>query len=339
MAQTSVFMGREMENASTFLGKSLGSVVPEDEFLHVPKTDHYAESETFYYGFCIPEEQINAEIYIWFHPSLKSMSAGVLLWKGIKRTTSAAEYVNYFQFLPMPESGVGEFTVEAIGMSVKVVKPLESVFISLKDPDQDVSFQLTSTAIMPPAVRPDSCHFTQAMRTTGELTLYGERFAIDSFFSRDHSWGHTRTEQRRCTPPLSWTAGVINENLAFHSLAFDDPGLKPSWLDGYSGITSENNLVWGYLFRDGKTLPLKRASQLTHRDEDGISVSAVALRLVDIENNVLDLEGTVQARLPWNVWQNNLVVFGQIKWTCRDGVGYGDVMDNLFSDFPYRFMK
>ena len=337
MSKSSTFFGREMKKGDSFVGKPLGIVKPEDELLHPPGSDHYAGSETSYYGFSIPEAKINAEIYIWFHPNLRVLSAGVFIWRGMKATTSAAEYVNYFGFLPFPTDGIASYRIEEIGLSIKVVEALHSIEIEMEDADQSTQFSLMCTAIMPPAVRPDGCHFTQAMKTAGELTLHGDRFTIDGFFSRDRSWGHPREETRRNTAPLSWSVGVINEHLAFHSLAFDDPALKPTWLGAYPEVTPGNNLIWGYIFRDGVTTPLSEARQLTHRDKDGISVSSVDLELVDTEGNALVLVGEVQARLPWNVWQNNNVVFAQTRWTCSDGIGYGDVMDNLFSDFTYRF--
>ena len=82
-------------------------------------------------------------------------------------------------------------------------------------------------------MRPGGFHFTQAMKVTGDLDLYGEKMKIDSFFSRDRSWGQERREDPMPLPALSWMVGVFDKDFAFHALALDDPASKPEWTDAW----------------------------------------------------------------------------------------------------------
>ena len=77
-------------STSGLAGARFAPVRPEDEFLHpVPPGAGYAHTETSYWGFCVPERRLMAEIYIWFHPVLGTMSAGILIFTG-KRASSLA---------------------------------------------------------------------------------------------------------------------------------------------------------------------------------------------------------------------------------------------------------
>ena len=156
-------------------GQALGHAVPDDEFLHPPAASgHYSSTETSYFGFSIPERNVNGEFYIWFHPVLKVISASVYIWTGIKRSTLAGDYINHFHYLPWPANGIADYAIDALNLRIRVIEPLKSVHIAFEDKARGVSLSIRQDAIMPPGVRPGGFHFTQAMKTSGELNLYGD---------------------------------------------------------------------------------------------------------------------------------------------------------------------
>lgn len=321
-------------------GLPLGNAGPEDEFLHAPAASgHYSSTETSYFGFAIPERGLNAEIYIWFHPVLKVMSAGVYVWTGIKSSSLACEYVNHHHYLPWPEQGIADYGIDALNLRIKVIEPLRSVQIDYEDRARGVAFSLRQDAIMPPGVRPGGYHFTQAMRTQGWLDLYGERLTIDGYFSRDRSWGQERREDPMPLPPLSWLVGVFGDDFAFHLLAHDDPARKPEWTAAYPGVKPGHNLFWGYLWKDGRLTPLLRVRKLTTREADGLSPRALDMEIEDSDGRCLALRGEVQARVPWQTWQNMNTYFCQMRWECDGRIGYGDLQDVQFNDFVRRFAR
>ena len=321
-------------------GLPLGSCSAEDELLHpAAPSGHYSATETSYFGFSVPERRLNGEIYVWFHPVLKVMSASVYIWTGMKASTLACEYISHQHFLPFPSHDIADYTIEPVGLHIRVIEPLRSVQIDLDDRARDVSFCCRQDAIMPPGGRPGGYHFTQAMRTTGWLNLYGERIEINGYFSRDRSWGKERREDPLPLPPLSWMVGVFDESFAFHALAHDDPGLSPEWASAFPSVSAAQAFAWGYLWKDGELTSVARASKLTRRDLNGLAPTAVELELEDVKGRRLSIQGTVQARMPWQTWQNMNTFFCQTRWDCDSRTGYGDLQDVQFNDFTRRFAR
>lgn len=323
--------------ADSIASKPHGTVTTQDEFLHKPApSGSYTATETSYFGFSIPEQRLNAEIYIWFHPVLKMMSGSIYIWRGMKTSTLSCEYVNDYRYLPFPEADIGDYQIREMGLKVKVLEPLKSIRIELADPEQDVSFDIQFDAIMPPGVRPGSFHFTQAMKTTGTLNLRGERFPVNSFFSRDRSWGQERSEKGLKIPPFSWSVGVLDETFAFHAMGFDSPELNPVWKGRYP-IEPGSNLSWGYIYRDGKTFPVTAMRQHTEYEADGLSPRTIELHLTDSGGEALELWGFVTARMPWQAWQQISAWMCQVRWETNRGTAWGELQEMQYSDFIRHF--
>ena len=320
-------------------GQPLGTAVAADEFLHPPAASgHYSATETSYFGFNVPEHALNGEIYVWFHPVLRVMSASVYIWRGFRASTLSCDYVNHFHYLPYPAHDIDDYAIDELGLRVRVLEPLRAVQIEFEDAQRDVRFSLLSRAIMPPAVRPGGFHFTQAMRTTGLLELHGTRYIIDGWFSRDRSWGQERRETSRRIPPFTWMVGVVDDRFAFHALAFDAVDSRPPWLSRYP-MQGQDNLVWGYAWRDGGIRPLVSAWKSTRRAADGVSPAGFSLVLRDTAGESYEIEGEVRARMPWQTWQNMNVYFCQTRWESALGVGWGDAQDIQQNDFVHHYLR
>lgn len=336
-----LFAGHRMGAAAGgMVGQALRSAGPQDELLHPPAASgHYSSSETSYFGFNIPEKALNGEIYVWFHPVLRVMSASVYIWRGLKSSTLSCEYVNHYHFLPWPQNDIADYVIDGLNLHIKVLEPMKSILIEFADKARNVSFVCRQDAIMPSALRPDGYHFTQAMKTTGELNLYGERFVIDGFFSRDRSWGQERRETPQPLPPLSWMVGVFDANFAFHVMAHDDPALGPEWAQRFPNMTSGKHLYWGYIYQDGETTPVKAARKLTHREPDGLAPRCIEMEIEDARSRQFSIRGFIQARMPWQTWQNMNTFFCQTRWECQGKVGWGDTQDVQFNEFTHAFAR
>lgn len=320
-------------------GARFAAVAPEDEFLHpVPPGAPYATTETSYWGFCVPAQRLMAEIYIWFHPALGTMSAGILLFRGKQPSSLAADFVHHHHFLPMPAQ-IADYTIDAIGLSIQVVEPLKCIRMRCQDPERELSFDVTFTAAMPPIGRPNGHHLVQLMRTVGDLNLFGEHIPIDGYFTRDRSWGAERHETPRDVPPITWMTGNVDGDLAFHLVAFDDPALGPDWLDHYEQPAAGQNLMWGFLRRNGVTTSVRAARKLTHRERDGVTPRAFDLEIVDENGVVLPLHGVVTARAPWATWQNVVVHYCLTRWEIDGRVGWGDCQDIQYNRYVHEFTR
>jgi hypothetical protein len=320
-------------------GSRFARVTPADEFLHAIAPDAgYASTETSYWGFCVPERNLMAEIYIWYHPALRTMSAGILLWRGMRRSSLESEYVHHHHFLPMP-ADIARYTIAPLGLEIEVLEPLQRARMRCRDPERDVGFDLTWTGVLPPIGRPNGHHFVQPMHCVGQLELYGERIAVDGHFMRDRSWGAERHETPRDLPPITWMTGIVDATCSFHLVAFDDPARGPEWAGHYASPLPGQNLMWGYLHQDGKTTSLRVARKLTLRESDGVTPRGFELGLVDDDGRTLDLNGTITARVPWATWQNVVVHYSLTRWEIGGRTAWGDCQDIHYNRYVHEFTR
>jgi hypothetical protein len=315
--------------------KYFGCEVPGFEKLRKPwpESAPFDLVETSYYGFSIPEENIHCEIYHWAHPKFGVTSGGVMIFRGKKSRAIDADYTNYINFQPLPDD-ITDCTYTD-GLAIKMVGPSEFVF-SYNDSEANTSFEFTAKGIMPPAFRPTGGHITQAMRTTGTLTLRGQRYDFDSYFTRDRSWGDPRAERRLDIPPIGWHVGAFGDDLAFHVCSFDSANWNPVISEKYPGLAEGKHHIWGYIWKNGKTLGVKTCEKVTRHGPDGLAPDIVELKIIDEYDAVYSLHGTITCALPINVFQNmSSFHFCLTRWVM-DGesrVGWGDTQQAVYQDF------
>jgi len=330
--------GTFIPTSAPLAGQPFSTIEAQDEYLHAASaTGHFAATETSYFGFSVPDACLNGEVYVWFHPRLQVMSASVYIWTGNRSSTLACEYVNHYHYLPFPSGDIDHYSIDPIGLEIRVVEPLKTIDLRFEDIERAVSFDLTLDAIMPPAGRPGGFHFTQAMKARGQLNLFGKTYEIDGFSSRDRSWGQDRHETARIGPPLDWMVGVFGKDLAFHVLSYEDPKRTPQWVSRYGADDNAKPFVWGYLHKEGRTLPVTSCSSIVAREADGLTPSKVQMLIEDSEGSSYEIKGNVNARMPWQTWQNMNVHFCQMRWECDGRVGWGDLQDIQNNDFVYNF--
>jgi hypothetical protein len=286
-----------------------------DEFLHEsPPSYDPTLSETSYLGFNIPEMGINCEIYHWFHPSLRVMSGGIMIWRGNHTFAPQADYFDYRNYLPYPENDIADITYPT-GVRVQVVTPLQELHVDFTSPDATTWLDLTCRAIMPPARRADGTHFAQAVRCTGELVLAGEAHRIDGHFTRDRSWSSPRPEDPHPIQPMTWGAAVFGDDLALHFVGPDSNDLD------------ETAMRWGYAWRNSEIHELTRMRKVTRRGPDGITPIGVAIDLEDATGYIYHLVGESRAVLPVPFWPNMLTLISQMHYRLDGRSGYGDYQD------------
>jgi hypothetical protein len=345
-----------MWKQSSYTGNAVefATVLPADDYLHPVAADaHFTSVETYLCGFNIPQEDINCNIYLLWHPLLRTLSMHCFVYRGARMLPHqlAADYFVDQQFLPMgPISNPGDrefhFNMGSCAVHIQIVKPLDEMRIEIDDPQRDFSLHLQYRAAMPPVGRPGGHHFTQLMKTSGALTLDDRKYAIDGFYMRDRSWGYQRPEQPERTPPYRWITGWFGDGCGF-VLAWIDTGLLdaeefgPHWnqlvggKDGAGenkwesgGLTPSLNLRSGWFAVNGKPRPVVRLDVRTLlADDSKLLVKGIELEIEDAAGDIHHVSGETTSMIPKMYWQTMLTYMHAMKLRCGDRSGNGDLMD------------
>lgn len=302
------------EAPSTF-----GVVTDQDEYLHGDGPDGDSLTETWYWGFNVPEARINCYAYCWVHPNLGVVSAGLFIYQGIKAQHLAAELFDMPAFLSAGIVGDGADIKVPNGLRLQVIDPLRHIHMTYSDPVRDTRVDVHLTAVDEPVVRANSRHFEQVMRSRGTLVLRGERHDVDSFHVRDRSWGELRPEGHNPGPPYNWVTGVLDDGAEAFNVGSIDETFKDGWIR-----------------RDGRTIRLVHASKRVEREPGTLRPTRIALEMHDAEDGVHYVTGLIVAGLPWGGWHNTICHLGLVRWELDGRVGWGDSMDVQWNDYVWR---
>lgn len=338
------------------------TVLPEDDSLHPVGHDaHYTSIETNLYGFNIPGENINCNIYLLWHPALKTMSMHLFVFRGerILGHQLESDYIVDYQYLPAVEDN-RDFTLQlgTCTARLRINTPLDDITIDVEDKPRNFSLNLKYRAAMAPVGRPGGKHFTQLMKTSGDLVLDGRHYPIDGYYMRDRSWSYTRPEQPERTPPYRWITGWDEPGTGTgFVVAWMDTSLiegeefGPNWnkvvggVDGTGqnkwesgGPTPSLNLRSGWVSVDGQPRPVVDLDVRTLQDDQNrMMVRAIEITMIDDQGDSHKVTGELVSLIPKMYWQTMLVHMHMIKLTYvgPDGVvkhGHGDLMDTYSSD-------
>lgn len=351
-----------MWKASRYQGAAVpfAPITPADEYLHSATAEpHFTDIETNLYGFNIPEADIQSNIYVLWHPLLRTMSIQVFVYRG-RRTLPhqlAADYYQEHQYLPaVTDNADWRVQMGSCSVHMQILQPLDQILIEIEDPKRRFALRLRYDAAMPPVGRPGGKHFTQLMKTSGELTLNGEHYRIDGYYVRDRSWGYRRPEEAECTPPYRWMTGWFGADCGF-VVAWMDTGLLESpefgpdwnrlvagpeasgankWESG--GKTPSLNLRSGWFAVEGTARPIIRMQVRTLCAEPSqLQVKAIELELEDDRGEIHGIRGNVLSLIPKLYWQNLLVYMHCVQLTYSERSGHGDLMDTYSNYHISRF--
>ncbi len=307
--------------------RGFGHCRPEDDYLHTEGHPVGASAtETYFFGFHVPEHRLHGTIYLWAHPNLKVLTGGVMIGTGFQPCSLAADYFNIHAYLALdehvdPVSGL----ISLPGpLRVQPVKPFEQWRITLDDRTADTSFDLSFTAAMPPAVRADDKHFDQNMHVVGDLVLRGARIEVDCYEIRDRSWHNLRPETPLPTSPYNWLTLARGADFAMNLSLFDDLSLLPS-AQGVLQVPAPA-LQDGWVYRDGA---LRRIVECAKRTERTSALRPMhhQIRAVDDEGRIYEIAGEIIAGNTWNGWPNQIWHRCLTRWTCNGLELWGDTQE------------
>jgi hypothetical protein len=318
--------------------RGVGPITPKDDLLHPDSfkgvTDDTA-TETQYFGFSIPEENIHALTYMWWHPNLKVCSGGIYVFKGFKNQFIDAEICDWHTY--MSDKAIANDLHEfrfVNGYGVKVLEPNKRFHITYDNDLRKNSVDLQVEAVQPGVMWADGKHFEQTMKVRGSLVIKGKSYKVDCYTVRDRSWGKPRPEFLTAMPPVSWMVCTFNDNFSFNCTMFDQARnnpLLPSSLS--SAMPDDKTLVGGWVIHDGKVGGLVKAEKRVTRAPGTMISTGIDLSFVDEHDREFTMRASAIASCPQQPTHNVLVRINLMRWECNGLVGYGDNQENFWSDY------
>ena len=314
-----------------------GTCVDADDYFH-PRDIHppgASVTETYYFGFSVPEERVFAFIYLWLHPNLNVLSGGVLLYQGRKRHFLAADYHNWYDFLDTSHiNGDNGSVTLPNGLVVKINKPFHEHELRFEDKQAETRFHIIQRAAMPAAVRGGNKHFEQNMKVEGELVLRGKRYRVDCYCIRDRSWAEHRPEESLPVPPYSWVT-LGGDGFAMNMGGFDDMSQYPD----HPGITVPAKLFAdGWVYRDGVLTRLVSGTRKTLRDDDLVPLRH-EIEATDKSGRHYTLRAETVGGSPVGGWKNIVMQQTLMRWNVNGADYWGESQDVHWHEFERQFRK
>ncbi len=275
-------------------------VIQANDELRHPHTDHRQWRESMWFCFQDPEQQIGSAIYYSYRPNADPPSASfsVYVARGIAAQPNAPLYHLEFD-LPIPDEDWDDLHVGDVA-HYRRLDDLNRWAISIRDGDRfnaDIEASFYAGAWhyadnlheTPRYLAADRYH--RPWQATGEMTLDGERLAIDTTGDSDHSWG-----PRRWRPLFKskYIAGQCGTDFAFQIM---------------SALSADGGVVpYGFVW-DGRRMSPITGLEITptYGADDGVQ-TAIVMNIVDDESRLTRVEGTTFCTYPGDfgqVWNND----------------------------------
>ncbi|MBB3748834.1 hypothetical protein FHT44_001295 [Mycolicibacterium sp. BK634] len=290
-----------------------------DEVFHAP-TDNPHWGESGWFGFNIPERNLNGFVYYFHDARTGTSGGGPALWD--PSGEEIYDCLFYDWRWHQPPTGPLEFSDFTLPNSLRheVVEPLHRYRLSYSQPG--LEFELDWTGLMPPhefgTVRDPAIptHFDQPGHMQGTLVLNGEQLTVDCLAMRDRTWGPHVHEQPRSGDYL-WA--IASPESHWHSIAINvgEPGVDIA--------------VGGYLARDGKVGEIVKGERRVTQRSDGAPVR-VTFDAQDDLGRELHAVGQVRTALRWMGWPGRLTYWTLTEWTWDNQTGFGENQEFIARD-------
>ena len=325
-----------------YLSKSDGFAAfsEADELLH-PETNANEPgdslTETQFLGFSIPEDNIHGLGYLWHHPNLGVVTGGAWVFQGIKQHILTCELfdINAYMSDRVLANDLHDYRLSN-GYGVKVVEPLKKLQMTYNDPALKNVIDIEFSAIQQPVMFGSGMHFEQGMYASGELTLRGRHYSVNSMGIRDRSWGQLRPEDAMNLPPVGWLTGVFNEDFMFNVSAFDNPEADPEWLGEYE-LPGEAVLKGGWVYKNGTVREIVAVTKRTAHNPVTLYPDNIEMEITDSSGETFNITGKVMAACAWAAWPKFTFVVSMARWECNGLVGHGEAQEAQWPEFVRKF--
>jgi hypothetical protein len=309
-----------------------------DSGFHERDTQDRTWAETTVLLFSNPEHGILGNAYVLARPNLGVAISAVIVGQGLCRQFYEVDFLDPQMHLPCPDDFT-DYRLEN-GLDVTVTKPPTDYHVTYEHAGGNCSFDLTFRGLMQPfdALDPahnpmlgdatfeglgdqwSNGHFELLGHVTGDLTLRGKNYKIDSYEGMDHSWGPRKEEGKRA---VGWIPISFGEDFGMHvvmALGMNGPEV------------TYDALRFGYVLDKGEVYGLVDAKVETRR-VDMLPVSTM-VSATDSRGQTHTFYGEAIASHPFQQFNPCSMAYQTLyRYHRGDQLGYGVGTDVFGVDF------
>lgn len=287
-----------------------------DDRFHFDELDRdWWSTETAWFSFAHPERRLGGWLYTLARPTIGTVAGGAWVWDDSAHLPWEVLYSANYTALELPrDQDLNDISLPT-GVSIRVIEPCMSYALGYSDASR-LQAALRFEGVMPPEPLTStgstfgrSHHFDQIGRVSGEIVLHGETIPIDCLAVRDRTWGRRREDRPRQAAYVTGVATAQHGFLAVTNVEAD-----------------RNPVAYGFLHRDGRTLPLTQGERRVERDRENGWVTRVEIQAHDTEGRTLHALGEPLSRIVINR-HTFIDINSLIRWEINGEGGHGEDQD------------
>lgn len=309
-------------------------ITAEDFKFHPRDPKDRTWTETLFVIFSIPEEAISGSVYTLTRPNMGVCHSSIEIHKGICFHPWQIHHTDSQMHLPCPEN-FDDYTLEN-GLSFKAFNARDSRF-SYQSIDGNCAFDISYQSICDPYDSHDPTdntlmardhgankvagydgwnngHMEGMGRTTGELTLRGKTYRIDSIDGMNKSWGPRPDWGQKGATWLHISLGEDFGVFLVLGLEFDQKEIV------------YGPFKFGFISINGKRRGIASASMIAQRRD--MNVTCAVVRFTDDQGQSYEAVGATIAGAPWYSFNPASAAYQTLmRFECNGRVGYSHIAD------------
>ncbi len=289
---------------------------PDDDALHTHQlSDQWWETETAWFSFHNAERRLGGWLYTMVRPNIGTVAGGAWVWDDTASLPWDVLYSANYSALQLPPGADLRDVTLPTGVSIRAVEPTMVYDLGYEDGDR-LRVRLRFEGVMPPepltavgSTFGAAHHFDQLGRVTGHIVLHGEHIEIDCLAVRDRTWGRRPENRPR---QGAYVTGAASPGHAFLAVTNSRGGV--------------DEIAYGFLRRDGTTVPLANGARTVTRNHEHGQVERVELRAIDVAGRTLHAVGQPVSRIIINR-HTFIDINSLVRWEIDGEAGWGEDQD------------
>lgn len=287
----------------------------DDHFHFEEMGDDWWATETAWFSFHHPERRLGGWFYTMVRPNIGTVAGGAWIWDHRAHLPWEVLYSANYSTQQLPTViDLADCSLPN-GVSIRVLESCTRYALGYADGER-LQASLIFEGVMPPepltavgSTFGSAHHFDQFGRVTGELVLHGEKITIDCIGMRDRTWGRRPEDRPR---QAAYVTGAADAAHGF--LAVTD------------GKSARDQVTYGFLRRDGRTVSLASGERVVERDADNGWITRIRVTARDVAGRELAATGVPVSRIILNR-HTFIDVNSLIRWDLDGTTAWGEDQD------------